>query len=106
MLSKIKRPWHVGVLWNRDGRIAKPLIQELQSHPDTFVIGDNEPYSGKEFYFSLDFHAGDAGLPHCAIEIRQDLVRTPEGTDYWAKIISELLGDIIAAPDIHAIKYF
>jgi predicted N-formylglutamate amidohydrolase len=104
--SKNIRPWHVGVLWNRDGRIAIPLLQQLRSYSNTFIIGDNEPYSGKEFYFSLDFHAGSAGLPHCAIEIRQDLVGNSEGINYWTKVISTILGNIITTPELHKIRYF
>ncbi|MFP6712284.1 MAG: N-formylglutamate amidohydrolase [Rhodospirillales bacterium] len=104
--SKADRPWHAGVLWNRDPRIAEPLIHLLRKHADKFVIGDNEPYSGKEVYYSVDFHAGAAGLPHCAIEVRQDLVATPEGVAYWAKVISEILSEILSATDLHQIKHY
>ncbi|MBT3992381.1 MAG: N-formylglutamate amidohydrolase [Rhodospirillaceae bacterium] len=100
------RPWQAGVLWNRDPRIAEPLIHLLRTHPDNFVIGDNEPYSGKEVYYSVDFHAGAAGLPHGAIEIRQDLVSSEKGVTYWARIISEILSEILATEELHEIRHY
>ena len=47
-----ERPWHVGILWNRDQRVAQPLIELLKQHPDNFIVGDNQPYSGKEYFYS------------------------------------------------------
>jgi len=101
-----KRPWHAGVLWNRDPRIAEPLIRLLQNHSDNLIIGNNEPYSGKEIYYSVDCHASSSGFPHCAIEVRQDLVETLEGAFYWAKIIAEILKNILATPELNQIKYY
>ncbi len=103
--NELARPWHAGVLWNRDPRIAEPLIHLLRNY-DSLIIGDNEPYSGKEVYYSVDFHAGAAGLPHCAIEVRQDLVESSEGAANWAKIISDILGEIIATPELHQIRHY
>src|SRR5215469_12433682 len=40
-----RRPWHFGVLWDRDSRLAQPLLGELRKIRDV-VAGDNEPYSG------------------------------------------------------------
>ncbi len=101
-----ERPWHAGVLWNRDPRVSYPLIKLLKNHPEKFVIGDNEPYSGQEYYYSLDFHAGNDGLPHCAIEVRQDLVKTTIGSDCWAKIISNSLVEILHTENIHERKKY
>src|SRR5690606_2523607 len=40
-----ERPWHVGLLWDRDDRAVRPLIDMLSADP-SLVIGDNEPYDG------------------------------------------------------------
>ena len=104
--KEAKRPWHAGVLWNRDPRVSGPLIQLLRNHSDNLIIGDNEPYSGKEIYYSLDFHAGNAGLPHCAIEVRQDLVTTTADAIYWADVISKSLGEILRSQKLHELKYY
>lgn len=87
----LPRPWEAGFLWNRDDRMARPLIRHLRDKG--LCVGDNEPYSGRYFGFSADYHAGDAGVPHVGIEIRQDLVDTPAGAERWAT----LLGDAICA---------
>lgn len=104
--KEIQRPWHAGVLWNRDPRISIPLISLLKSYSNKFIIGNNEPYSGREYYYSLDFHAGKLGLPHCAIEVRQDLVDTSIGVEYWAKIIASSLLDILHTKNIHELKIY
>ena len=38
------RPWHAGVLYNRDARFARRLIALLKRE-DGLIVGDNEPYS-------------------------------------------------------------
>ena len=100
------RPWDVGVLWNRDPRMSVPFIQFLSEHPKEYLIGNNQPYSGKKYYFSLDFHAGCIGLPHLAIEVRQDLVSREVNGVYWGRIISQIIKKIFETNDIHKILYY
>jgi predicted N-formylglutamate amidohydrolase len=66
------RVWEVGVLWDRDGRLARPLIGRLEKAG--FCVGDNEPYSGSLENDCLYRHGTIRGLPHALIEIRQDLI--------------------------------
>ena len=40
----VPRPWHAGVLYHRDARLAVELLQQLRSESG-MVIGDNEPYA-------------------------------------------------------------
>ncbi len=67
-----KRPWEVGVLWDRDGRLAIPLMEKLAAAG--FIVGNNEPYSGELENDCLYRHGTQNGLPHALIEIRQDLI--------------------------------
>ena len=39
------RPWHAGILWDTDDRVARPLIDMLSAE-EGLVVGDNEPYDG------------------------------------------------------------
>lgn len=69
-----RRPWEVGVLWDRDPRLARPLMEALRA--GGFVVGDNEPYSGELENDCLYRHGTMNGLPHVLIEIRQDIIAT------------------------------
>jgi len=103
-MAGFSRPWHAGLLWDKDPRIPVPLMKNLRAHPDAFHIGDNEPYSGKHpADYTIDHHAEAAGLPHVSIEIRQDLVITEAGAEYWASILDDALHDILADPDLYRI---
>lgn len=90
------RPWHIGVLWNEDGRVARPLIAALARLPGV-TVGDNEPYSGRDGHgFTLPHHAEQRGLPHVLIEVRQDLIGDPAGIISWSEILDQTLGALIA----------
>ncbi|MGE5503017.1 MAG: N-formylglutamate amidohydrolase [Actinomycetota bacterium] len=89
------RPWHVGVLWNRDDRMARPVMEALSARPG-LVVGDNQPYSGREINYTLDTHAGAAGLPHVSFEVRQDLVADEAGCDRWADVLASVLAPVLA----------
>jgi predicted N-formylglutamate amidohydrolase len=99
------RPWHVGILWDRDRRLPVPLIAALASDP-ALVVGDNEPYSAREpAGHSVHTHAATAGLPHTAIELRQDLVATSDGAGAWAAILAAPLQPILAQGDLYRIEH-
>lgn len=102
------RYWHVAVLWNRDPRLAKPLLDLLCQRGEYggLHVGDNEPYSGRDLAYSLDRHGAAAGLPYCAVEIRQDLVETEAGQAAWADILGDSLEEILADPSIHRVEHF
>jgi predicted N-formylglutamate amidohydrolase len=96
------RPWHIGLMWDKDPRIPVPLMAALRAHPRGLNVGDNEPYSGKHpADYTIDHHAETAGLPHVSIETRQDLVDTEEGAEDWATMLDESLRDILADPDLY-----
>ncbi len=99
-----KRPWHIGLLWDKDPRIPVPLLERLRAHPDGFNVGDNEPYSGKHpADYTIDHHAEAAGLPHVSVEIRQDLVNTEQGAERWATVLDESLRGILSDPELYRI---
>lgn len=99
------RPWHVGVLSNRDLRMAEPALQALQARPE-LVVGDNQPYSAREINYTLDTHAGAAGLPHVSFEIRQDLLADAESCARWADLLAQVLGPILADPELRRVQVF
>lgn len=88
------RPWQIGVLWDRDGRLARPLMACLAEAG--FTVGDNEPYSGALENDTLNRHGTKNGLPHVLIEIRQDLVATPEAARAMALRLEPILRRALA----------
>ena len=82
-----QRRWHVGVLWDQDGRMALPMLAELRRRPE-LEVGDNLPYSGRHpADYTVHRHAASAGLPHLCLEVRQDLIGDGEGVARWTDII-------------------
>lgn len=95
-----ERPWHIGVLWGEDGRIAQPLLHRLRRYPH-LCIGDNEPYNAREpVGYSMVAHGEEPGLPHVLLEIRQDLITDREGVDHWASFIHGELKEILSDASI------
>ncbi|MDH5488638.1 MAG: N-formylglutamate amidohydrolase [Rhodospirillaceae bacterium] len=99
------RFWDIGVLWNRDPRMALPLIENLKNWPGLHV-GDNEPYSGRDLAYSIDRHGGAGGIANCAIEIRQDHCAYPDEASHWADILADALSHILSLPALHTVASY
>lgn len=93
----VPRKWHAAVLWDKDPRLAVPLIRELRERTG-LEIGDNEPYTGHLRHDSIYRHATVRGLPNVLVEIRQDLIRDAKGQREWAELLSGCLASILADP--------
>ncbi len=101
-MNGFARPWHIGVLWDGEGRIAKPLLAALRAELDPALVGDNQPYSAREpVGYTQRHHAFDRGLPHVAIELRQDLIADETGAAEWAERLARLLQPILALPSLY-----
>ena len=92
-----ERPWHIGVLFDRDERLAQPLLSALRGRGD-LVVGDNQPYSARNGHgFSLAYHGESRGLRHVELEIRQDLIADGAGAERFAAILAEALTPLLGA---------
>ncbi|MFZ5790806.1 MAG: N-formylglutamate amidohydrolase [Pseudomonadota bacterium] len=100
------RPWHVGLLYNRDARMAdaiRPLLRAARvpaasSHPEAgrpLVVGDNEPYRLSDATdYTVPVHGEKRGLVSLEIEIRQDLIESAQGQAAWAALFEGMLREI------------
>ena len=79
------RPWHVGVLYNEDDRAARLAIPLLAG--EGLVVGDQEPYSGRQLNYTMNRHAEAEGRPYLGIEVRQDQIADAAGQGRWAEIL-------------------
>jgi predicted N-formylglutamate amidohydrolase len=85
------RPWQVGLLYNRDPRVAR-LMMALLAEEGGLTIGDNQPYSvSDETDYTIPVHGERRGLPYAEIEIRQDLIAGDAGQDAWAARLARIL---------------
>ncbi|MGP1396761.1 MAG: N-formylglutamate amidohydrolase [Inquilinaceae bacterium] len=89
------RPWQVGILWGKDGRMAEPLIAALARDP-ALCVGDNEPYSGLNMHgYTIETHALARGLANVLIEVRQDQIETESDAHAWADRLAAPLAAIL-----------
>ena len=78
-MNGFKRPWHVGVLWNDDPRLPEPLLAELRKRCRRWWSATTSPIRRASSYeYTLTAHARPRALPHCSLEVRQDLIGTPD----------------------------
>jgi len=88
---RVARPWHAGMLYNRDSRLAVQMMALLRAEGG-LTIGDNQPYAvSDESDYTIPVHAEKRGLPYGEIEIRQDLIAGAAGQGEWAERLSRLL---------------
>jgi predicted N-formylglutamate amidohydrolase len=92
------RPWHCGVLYNRDPRLAGPLLDLLRR--EGLEVGDNQPY-----FVSDD---SDYGIPHYGeamgnlsimIEVRQDLISAEAQQARWGDLLARVLREAVEVYD-------
>ena len=95
VMNGVPRAWQIGVLWDKDERLAQIFIEEFRAAG--FLTGDNEPYSGKAPQdFTIDHHAEAIGLSHVGIEIRQDLIDSDAGVERIAAVMHRIIESIPA----------
>ncbi len=95
VLNGESRTWEMGVLWDTDRITAEIFVHDLREVG--YLVGDNEPYSGKALQdFTIDHHAEKIGLPHVGIEIRQDLIHHDDGVDAIAEVMQKVIASIPA----------
>ncbi|BBB08820.1 N-formylglutamate amidohydrolase [Sphingopyxis sp. EG6] len=90
------RPWHVGVLYNEDDRLAGAAIAALAA--EGLTVGDQLPYSGKLLNATMNRHAEGNAIPYVGIEMRQDLVSDAAGQALFAQRLSRMCSKLALYP--------
>ncbi len=92
------RPWHIGVHYRWDDRLARLALAALRAD-GTLTVGDNEPYPlALNEDFTVPVHAERRGMPYVLFEIRQDLIADDAGVAAWAERLGALLSEAMADP--------
>jgi predicted N-formylglutamate amidohydrolase len=85
------RPWDVGVLHGRDGRLARRMLRGLERQRG-LTVGDNEPYAVSDSSdYTVVVHGERRRIPHVELEVRQDLLATQAGQREWADRLASVL---------------
>lgn len=90
------RPWHYGVLYDQDKRLASRLMDALEQ-VQTAPVGDNEPYTGQLTGDTMNVHGSKRGLEHALIEVRNDLIDTKLKAELIATFLAKVLQSIESA---------
>ncbi len=89
------RPWEVALLYNQDDRAARHAIRLFADHG--LVVGENEPYSGKQLNATMNRHAEAHGRPYLALELRQDLISNRADQSRWAGLVADVANGVALA---------
>lgn len=89
-----RRPWDLGILYDRHTELASRMLDYFRRETD-LVLGDNEPYGiNRDNDFSIPVLGDGCGLVNVELEIRQDLIATPESARHFAGIVAAALSGI------------
>ncbi len=103
-MNGFERPWHCGILWDRDARMPAALLRALRARGDV-EVGDNEPYSGRDPEgYTVEEHADRRGWPHVCIEVRQDLLAHPDGVARWVAVLGAALEPLLADDELYRVR--
>lgn len=97
-----ERPTEIGVLWRKECRMGSHVLKRLRSE-NRFVVDGNEPYDwhSSEGY-TLRRHGLDRGLACLYLEIRNDLLVTPESLARVADALAPALAEEVLLMDSRA----
>jgi len=91
------RKWHLGVLFEKGKALAEATIERLRALDPSLNVGTNVPYSVTiEDDYGLLVHGDNVGNPAMLIEIRQDLIGTPDAAEEWAVRLAPILREVCA----------
>jgi predicted N-formylglutamate amidohydrolase len=90
-MNGFARPWQIGILHSEgETGFAQAILRLLRARGD-LVVGDNQPYAMDKIDYTIPHHAFGARRPYVEIEIRQDLLATPEQQAEWSDLLAPLL---------------
>lgn len=93
--GRAPRPWQIGILHAGDCSLGPALIDRLRAEPD-LCVGDNEPYAGHLPGDAVDRHALRQGRANVLIELRHDVIATPDQQQAWAERLAPILSETLA----------
>jgi predicted N-formylglutamate amidohydrolase len=88
----VERPMHLGFLFNRDPRLGRAMVTAVRAGNPDLIVAENAPYHCSDLTdYAVPVHAEPRGLLHALVEIRNDLIATPDAQAAWAAILTRAL---------------
>jgi len=85
------RAVEIGILHDSDPRMADAMLEAARQNP-SYMVGRNQPYGPEDgVTHTLTEHALPRGMLNVMIEIRNDLIATPESQQAVAVWLSDIL---------------
>ncbi len=95
-LAGVDRPWHVGLLYNRDKRVSDGLMEALEQHTSGLRMEFNEPYKIEDDSdYTIPVHGEARGLPHVLLEVRNNEIAEGTGQERWAEWLNLATRDVV-----------
>ena len=99
------RPWQISVCWDRDGRVALPVLAALRE--EGLCVGENQPYAFDPLSdFAIPEYGLKRGLPHILVEMRNDQIRNGDDVAAWAARLALHLTAALGDPAAQRIEFF
>lgn len=95
VMRAFARPWRYGVLHLPGSAFSDAALAALREAFGDDLVGDNEPYRMDDIDFTVPHHAIARGLDYLELEVRQDLLETPEGQAEVAAAIAPVLERLV-----------
>lgn len=97
VFAGVARPWHAGVLYDprHAERFGAETLEGL-SEP-SILVGANVPYRvSRDDDYGIYVHGADHGLPALIIEVRHDLLATPDAVAEWTERVRQAVSPAAA----------
>jgi predicted N-formylglutamate amidohydrolase len=92
------RPWHIGVLYNRERRLVLPLLDLLRR--EGLEVGDNQPYFvSDDTDYAIPRYGEGRGNLCIELELRQDLIAEESQQARWGDLLARVLREAVAISD-------
>jgi len=86
------RDFELGLLYNRDGRLAERLAETFRASNPDVTVKLNAPYHVDDLSdYTIPVHGERRGIPHVLIEVRNDLINDVRGQQEWAERLAKPL---------------
>src|SRR3546814_1433486 len=59
-----------------------------------WMVGDNQPYSGRDLNYTMNRHAEGNDIPYLGLEIRQDGIADSTGVERWATHLEPVIRSV------------